>query len=112
MPPVVSETLKERLKVTDIWQDEEERARQLALALTESKPKASRGPLVAGTLAETVAASSRWGNQPSAIDVEEMMRDSTVARHASLVQHLEKKLTLVSWTYTSHKRCNCRDLSF
>lgn len=90
------EALKERSKLTYIQQDEEEQARQVASAFIESKVKASKGPLVAGTLAETVAATSHWGKQPSSDDVEEMMRDSTLTRHVSLLRYLEKKLVIVS----------------
>ncbi|KAL5768602.1 hypothetical protein ACOSQ2_015385 [Xanthoceras sorbifolium] len=94
LPPVVTDTLKERLKLADFRQDEEEQARQVASALMEPKVKASGGPLVAGTLAETMAATSCWGNKPGKGDLEEMMRDSALSKHASLVKHLEKKLVI------------------
>ncbi|MCD7456802.1 hypothetical protein HAX54_033236 [Datura stramonium] len=45
--------------------------------------KAPKRPLVAGTLSETMAATSRWGNQPSIEEREKMMREAAVARHAS-----------------------------
>ncbi|KAJ0016603.1 hypothetical protein Pint_12032 [Pistacia integerrima] len=48
LPPVVTEAFKARLKLTNIRQDEEEQARQNALALIESKVKAPNVPLVAG----------------------------------------------------------------
>uniref|UniRef100_A0A2N9EPM8 CRM domain-containing protein n=1 Tax=Fagus sylvatica TaxID=28930 RepID=A0A2N9EPM8_FAGSY len=63
-------------------------------ASIESKAKASKGPLVAGTLAETVAATSRWGNQPSSEDIQKMIRDSALNRHAMLVRYLQNKLAL------------------
>ena len=97
LPPVVTETLKERRKLRDLQQNEEEQARQMASASIESKAKASKGPLVAGTLAETVAASSRWGNQPSSEDIQKMIRDSALNRHAMLVRYLQNKLALVSY---------------
>ncbi|KAL9250632.1 CRM-domain containing factor CFM3, chloroplastic/mitochondrial-like protein [Drosera capensis] len=56
--------------------------------------KVSRSPLVAGTLAETAAAISFWGNQPTNEDLERMMKESADARHASLVKDLEKRLAL------------------
>ncbi|KAF3439614.1 hypothetical protein FNV43_RR17892 [Rhamnella rubrinervis] len=94
LPPVVTKTLKERRNLRDLQQDEEEQARQMASAFIELKPKASSGQLVAGTLAETMAATARWGNQLSSADVEELTRDSTLARHASLVRHLQKKFAI------------------
>lgn len=94
LPPVVTETLKERRKLRDLQQNEEELARQMASASIESKAKASKGPLVAGTLAETVAATSRWGNQPSSEDIQKMIRDSALNRHAMLVRYLQNKLAL------------------
>ncbi|CAK7352610.1 unnamed protein product [Dovyalis caffra] len=93
LPPAINETLKERRKLNFLYQDEEDQVRQMASSFIGSSVKTSEGLLVAGTLAETVAASSRWGNQPSSEDVEEMLRDSALARHASLVKHLENKLS-------------------
>lgn len=99
MPPVVVGSLKERRKLRDLQQDEEEKVRQMAPAFIQSKSQACINQLVAGTLAETMAATARWGNQQSPVDVEKMMKDSTLARHASIIRHLERKLALVS--------CNC-----
>jgi len=90
LPPVVTEALKERQKQTDLQQDEEDQARQRASALIKPKAKA-------GTLAETMAATSRWGNQPSSEDVQKMIRDSALTRHALLVRYLQNKLALVSY---------------
>ena len=95
LPPAINERLKERRKLAFLYQDEEDQARQMASAFIGSSVKTTKGPLVAGTLAETVAAVSRWGNQPSSEDVEEMIRDSALARHASLVKYLENKLAQV-----------------
>ncbi|KAE8705890.1 cytokinin dehydrogenase 3 [Hibiscus syriacus] len=92
VPPVVTETLKEMQKTRNLRQEEEEEARGRALALVGSNVKASTLPLVAGTLAETTAATSRWGHQPSPDEVEEMKRNSALSQQASLVRHLEKKL--------------------
>ena len=96
LPPVVVESVKERKKLRDHQQDEEERVRQMAPAFIHSKSQACIDQLVAGTLAETMAATARWGNQPSTVDVEKMMKDSTLARHASISKNLERKLALVS----------------
>lgn len=61
-----------------------------------------RSSLVAGTLAETVGTTSRWGSERSGEEIEKMRRDSAVARHASLVRLLKKKLVLVSYTKHSY----------
>lgn len=93
----MTETLKERRNIRDLQQDEEEQAREMASAIVELKTKAPNGQLVAGTLAETMAATARWGNQhKSSADVEEMIRDSTLARHTSLIRHLQNKFAIVS----------------
>ncbi|CBI27903.3 unnamed protein product, partial [Vitis vinifera] len=92
LPPHVMEALKERRKLRDLQQDEEEQARHRASALIDSKARSAKGPLVAGTLAETLAATSRWGSEPSEEDVGKMIRDSALARHASLVRYVGKKL--------------------
>ena len=98
LPPVVTKTLTERQKSRNLQQEEEEKARERALALVGSNAKASKLPLVAGTLAETTAATSCWGHQPSHDEVEEMKRNSALTQQASLVRHLEKKLSLVSYS--------------
>ncbi|KAK6236481.1 RNA-binding [Theobroma cacao] len=94
LPPVVTKTLKERQKSRNLQQEEEEKARERVLALVGSNAKASKLPLVAGTLAETTAATSRWGHQPSIEEVEEMKKNSALTQQASLVRYLEKKLAL------------------
>lgn len=102
LPPNVTQTLVKAQNLAAIQQDEEDQARQKALALMETNTKTSKDrPLVAGTLAETMAATSRWGNQPTVQEREKMMKDSALARHASLVRFLEKKLSLVSIRYPS-----------
>lgn len=108
LPPAVTEILKERRKLTYLQQDDEEQARQMASAFIESNAETTKGPLVAGTLTETMAATSRWGNLPSSEDVEEMIRDSALARHTSLVKYLEKKLDLVS--HKSNKLNNMQNI--
>ncbi|XAR67155.1 hypothetical protein NMG60_11013610 [Bertholletia excelsa] len=94
LPPVLTKTLIEAEKRTALQHDEEEQARRNALMLIQSNSNNVKCPLVAGTLAETMAASLRWGNQPCSEDLEKMKRDSALARHASLVRYLEKKLAL------------------
>ncbi|XP_006357699.1 chloroplastic group IIA intron splicing facilitator CRS1, chloroplastic [Solanum tuberosum] len=94
LPPRVTEALEEAERKSDFLQDQEEQARQRAVTSIDSDTRAPKRPLVAGTLSETMAATSRWGNQPSIEEREKMMRDAAVARHASLVKYLEEKLAL------------------
>ncbi|XP_038879200.1 CRM-domain containing factor CFM3, chloroplastic/mitochondrial [Benincasa hispida] len=94
LPPTITEALKERRKLADRQQDVEEQVRQVASTSVESKVKASNAPLVAGTLAETIAATSRWGSQQSGQDIENMREDSALAKLDSLIEYLKKKLAL------------------
>lgn len=96
LPPDVTKTLSDAQEVAALRQDEEDQARKKASTLVDSNLASVKCPLVAGTLAETEAATSRWGNELSSEEREKMMRDLAVARHASLVRFLEKKLALVS----------------
>lgn len=96
LPPTITEALKERRKLADLRQDVEEQVRQVASPSVESKVKASNAPLVAGTLAETIAATARWGSQQSGQDIENMREDSALAKLDSLIGYHEKKLALVS----------------
>ncbi|KAL8136504.1 hypothetical protein V2J09_002505 [Rumex salicifolius] len=93
LPPAVTESLKEREKLTGLQHQEEEAQRDTSF-LIDSTDKTSKRPLVAGTLAETMAATSRWGKQADSDDLVKMLKDSAIARHASLVKYLENKLTL------------------
>ncbi|CAI9761091.1 unnamed protein product [Fraxinus pennsylvanica] len=94
LPPGVSYALVEVEKCVAIQHDDEEQARQKAATSIISYSEAAKQPLVAGTLAETTAASSRWGNERSSAEIEKMMKDSAIARRASLVKFLERKLAL------------------
>lgn len=96
LPPDVTKTLSDAQEVAALRQDEEDQARKKASTLVDSNLAIVKCPLVAGTLAETEAATSRWGNELSSEERKKMMRDLAVARHASLVRFLEKKLALVS----------------
>ncbi|KAI5649974.1 hypothetical protein M9H77_35979 [Catharanthus roseus] len=62
--------------------------------MKQSVEKKVKGPLVAGTLSETKAATTSWANQPSSELLEKMMKGQAVARHASLVKILENKLAI------------------
>lgn len=94
--PSVRKVLVETQKLATANQDEEEAARLRASALIVSNAKASKGPLLAGTLAETLKANTQWGHQPSTKQREEMKRDLALAKHASHVRYLERKLSFVS----------------
>ncbi|KAL3535608.1 hypothetical protein ACH5RR_004069 [Cinchona calisaya] len=100
LPSGINQVLVEKEKETVLQQDEEEKARHRAAALIKSNAKIAKQPLVAGTLSETKAATSCWANQPSSEDLDKMMRDSAVARHASLVKFLEKKLAIAKGKIT------------
>ncbi|KAI5672681.1 hypothetical protein M9H77_13045 [Catharanthus roseus] len=64
----------------------------IAAAVTGQFSAATVGPFSnQRTLSATKAATSRWANQPSSEDLEKMMKDQVVARHASLVKFLENK---------------------
>lgn len=95
LSPRVSSVLLEAEKRTTLQQDDEEQARHRAAALIDSKGRAAKQQLVAGTLAETMAATSHWGNQPNTSENEKMMKDAALAKHASLVNSLQRKLALV-----------------
>lgn len=92
LPPAVTEALTERQKLALLKQDEEDQVRQIASSLTSSDGKASRVPLVAGTLAETKAATTQWGHQRSSQEVEKMRRDAATSKLTSIIKNLENKL--------------------
>lgn len=94
LPPAVTESLKEREKLAGLLHQEEEAQRNASLVIDSSTAKTSQRPLVAGTLDETVAATSRWGKQANGEDLAKMLKDSAIARHASLVKYLQNKLNL------------------
>ncbi|KAL6221975.1 hypothetical protein ACLB2K_005367 [Fragaria x ananassa] len=94
LPPVVTGVLKERREMRELQQDEEEKARRITSDYIESRSEASNGQLVAGTLAETIAATTHWRKQLTIEDVDKMTRDSNLEKRASLVRYLEKKLAL------------------
>lgn len=98
LPPNVTRTLNEAQDLSINRQEDEDNAREKASTFIDLTTKTVKGPLIAGTLAETLAATSRWGKEPSAEEIEKMRRDAAVARHSSLVKLLEKKLSLVSYS--------------
>lgn len=104
LPSAVAKELIKKERLAAIQQDAEEKARMCTMALTDSNAKTTKGPLVAGTLAETKAATSHWVNQPSSEEFEKMRKELAAARHASLVKFLEKKLAIAKGKITNAEK--------
>ncbi|KAI3801201.1 hypothetical protein L1987_29305 [Smallanthus sonchifolius] len=97
LPPNVTMTLTKAQELSINRQEDEDKAREKASTFIDMTTKnAVKGPLVAGTLAETMAATSRWGTEPGSEEIERMRREAAVARHTSLVKLLENKLALAN----------------
>ncbi|KAJ6814714.1 CRM-domain containing factor CFM3, chloroplastic/mitochondrial [Iris pallida] len=94
LTPSIRDVLVEKQNASTAKHDEEEAARLRASTIVVSDARTSRGPLLAGTLAETLEANTRWGNQPSSEDREKMKRDLALAKHASHVRNLERRLDI------------------
>ncbi|CAN6968004.1 unnamed protein product [Brassica oleracea var. botrytis] len=97
MPPAVSEALRERQKeITEVLQNKEDQLRETASArvtlVSQGKPTRKKTPLLAGTLAETIAASSRWAPDASSVDVEELKREAASIKRAALIRDLDLRL--------------------
>lgn len=104
MPPAVSEALRERQKeITEVLQNKEDQLRETASArvtlVSQGKPTRKKTPLLAGTLAETIAASSRWAPDASSVDVEELKREAASIKRAALIRDLDLRLLYVSICY-------------
>ncbi|CAH9083906.1 unnamed protein product [Cuscuta europaea] len=94
--PVVAEALKEA-ESRNALQQEEEEARKLASNSIFASCRDAKRPFVAGTLAETIAATTHWATQPITVqEREKMMKDAAEARHASLIRFLEQKLAFAN----------------
>lgn len=96
LPSAVAKELTKKERLSAIQQDAEEKARMCTVVQIDSNAKSTKSPLVAGTLAETKAATSRWVNEKSSEEFQKMRKELAAARHASLVKFLEKKLAVVS----------------
>jgi len=92
--PKVRQVLVEKQEQSIIQQDEEELARLKASASITSIPNELKGPLVAGTLAETTEAKSRWGDSLNDKQREEDMKRLALMKHTSLLNNLKRKLIL------------------
>ncbi|CAB79733.1 putative protein [Arabidopsis thaliana] len=91
----VAEALTERQKeITEVLQAKEDQAREMAStrATLTSQAKSPKTQLLAGTLAETIAASSRWAPNASSVDIEELKRESASIKRAALIRDLELRL--------------------
>ncbi|CAD6225187.1 unnamed protein product [Miscanthus lutarioriparius] len=92
--PKVRQVLVEKQEQAITQQDEEELARLKASASIISIPKDIKGPLVAGTLAESTEAKSRWGKSLNDKQREEEMKRLSLLKHTSLLKNLKRKLIL------------------
>ncbi|OEL27010.1 CRM-domain containing factor CFM3, chloroplastic/mitochondrial [Dichanthelium oligosanthes] len=92
--PKVRQVLVEKQEQAITQQDEEELARLKASASITTIPNELKGPLVAGTLAETTEAKSRWGDSLNDKQREEEMKRLSLMKHTSLLNNLKRKLIL------------------
>ena len=96
--PKVRQVLVEKQEQSIIQQDEEELARLKASASITTIPNELKGPLVAGTLAETTEAKSRWGDSLNYTQREEEMKRLALMKHTSLLNNLKRKLISVCFS--------------
>ncbi|CAN6182069.1 unnamed protein product [Urochloa humidicola] len=92
--PKVRQVLVEKQEQASTQQDEEELARLKASASIATIPNKLKGPLVAGTLAETTEAKSRWGDSLNDKQREEEMKRLALMKHTSVLNNLKRKLIL------------------
>lgn len=97
LPPAVAERLFEREKQAVLQYEKEDQERLRASALAVSNVSTPKWPYLAGTLAESLEANSRWGREPSAEERRKLIKYAAFAKHASLVKYLEGKLARVSF---------------
>ncbi|XP_065863343.1 CRM-domain containing factor CFM3A, chloroplastic/mitochondrial-like isoform X2 [Euphorbia lathyris] len=92
LSPEFPETLLQRERLAKALHDDEEKAwlRASALIVQSAEPMEQSG--TAGTLLETFDVDAKWGKSLSKNHREKMMRETEIARHASLFRKLEKKL--------------------
>uniref|UniRef100_A0A0D9XCY3 CRM-domain containing factor CFM3, chloroplastic/mitochondrial n=1 Tax=Leersia perrieri TaxID=77586 RepID=A0A0D9XCY3_9ORYZ len=102
--PKVREVLVEKQKQAITWQDEEELARLKASASITDIPKALKNPLVAGTLAETREAKSRWGDATNDELRKKEKNRMVLAKHTSLLRNLKRKLILAKTKVTKAEK--------
>ncbi|CAN6204271.1 unnamed protein product [Urochloa humidicola] len=92
--PKVRQVLVEKQEQASTQQDEEELARLKASASIATISDELKGPLVAGTLAETTEAKFRWGDSLNDKQREEEMKRLALMKHTSVLKNLKRKLIL------------------
>ncbi|KAI4990845.1 hypothetical protein ZWY2020_039216 [Hordeum vulgare] len=92
--PKVRKVLVEQQQHAITQQDQEELARLKASASITPIPKALKNPLVAGTLAETREATSRWGDSLNDELRKKENNRLILAKHTSLLKNMKRKLIL------------------
>ncbi|KAM3274999.1 hypothetical protein ACQJBY_043773 [Aegilops geniculata] len=92
--PKVRKVLVEQQQHAITQQEQEELARLRASASITPIPKALKNPLVAGTLAETREATSRWGDSLNDELRKKENNRLILARHTSLLKNMKRKLIL------------------
>uniref|UniRef100_A0ACD5XR63 Uncharacterized protein n=1 Tax=Avena sativa TaxID=4498 RepID=A0ACD5XR63_AVESA len=92
--PKVRQVLVENQQHAITQQDQEELARLKASASITPISNASKNPLVAGTLAETREATSRWGDSLNDELRKKENNRLILAKHTSLLKNMKRKLTL------------------
>lgn len=93
--PKVRKVLVEQQQHAITQQEQEELARLKASASITPIPKALKNPLVAGTLAETREATSRWGDSLNDELRKKENNRLILAKHTSLLKNMKRKLILV-----------------
>ncbi|XBH91827.1 hypothetical protein VPH35_083103 [Triticum aestivum] len=92
--PKVRKVLVEQQQHAITQQEQEELARLKASASITPIPKALKNPLVAGTLAETREATSRWGDSLNDELRKKENNRLILAKHTSLLKNMKRKLIL------------------
>jgi hypothetical protein len=96
--PKVRKVLVEQQQQAITQQDQEELARLKASASITPISSSLKNPLVAGTLAETREATSRWGDS---LDDELRKKENNrliLAKHTTLLKNMNRKLILVCYS--------------
>lgn len=88
----VTEVLLERERLVKDLQDEEEQARTKASGSFVPSAGTEEHYRAAGTLSETLDANNKWGKTLNDHEVEKVLRQADIMRHAKLVRKLEGKL--------------------
>ncbi|KAF5197162.1 Crm-domain containing factor cfm3b protein [Thalictrum thalictroides] len=104
LSPDVTEVLLERERFAKTLQDEEEQARLRASSFFISSVEPTVESGIAGSLGETLEADARWGKKLDDDGKGKLMRAAEVARHATLVRKIERKLAFAERKLTKAER--------